>query len=112
MLSALFTVLSIQCAVCTVYSGLVVVGTMGPHSISALSEVSHTQLSIPQHTAAPSAQCAQCTVHSVQSSSHSSDSWQDGVAAEGAGLSSPPFTPSPPLCCLPFTPPHHLLPFR
>ena len=36
-------------------------------------------------------------VHSVQSSSHSSDSWQDGVAAEGAGLSSPPFTPSPPL---------------
>ena len=60
MLSALFTVLSVQCAVCTVYSGLVVVGTMGPHSISALSEVSHTQLSIPQHTAAPSAQCAQC----------------------------------------------------
>ena len=50
------------CALCSVFSGLVVVGTMGPHSISALSEVSHTQLSIPQHTAAPSAQCAQCTV--------------------------------------------------
>ena len=54
-----------RCTKCTRLeqcNGLVVVGTMGPHSISALSEVSHTQLSIPQHTAAPSAQCAQCTV--------------------------------------------------
>ena len=71
-------------------------GHDGPSlDLRPVRSVTHPAIHSPTHRCS---QCTQCTPKctAVQSSSHSSDSWQDGVAAEGAGLSSPPFTPSPP----------------